>query len=157
MGTGFLINLGLALHLTGLSIAIGVVLTKYLSFKKVFSERAVDHRKWAFTLWATVRLNAYLGIGMGVAILSGAFMMYLAYAAFMYQLWFQVKIGILLIIIISGIVTTRNESKLRKLLANGETLYDNLYTRLTSVIKFATGLQFILFIVVIILASFRFT
>jgi hypothetical protein len=94
---------------------------------------------------------------MGVAILSGALMMHLAYAAFMYQVWFQVKIGVLLIIIATGVVTMRNESKLRKLLANEETLYENIYTRLTSVIKFAAGLQFFLFIVIIILASFRFT
>lgn len=157
MGTGFLINIGLALHLTGLSISIGVVLTKYLSFRKTFSAHDIDHRKWVLTLGATGRLNIYMGIGMGIAILSGALMMHLAYAAFMYQLWFQVKLVILLIIIAAGVITIRNESKLKKLLANGETMYENIYTRLTSVMKFAVGLQFFLFLVIIILASFRFT
>ena len=98
-----------------------------------------------------------MGIGMGIAILSGALMMHLAYAAFMYQLWFQVKLVILLIIIAAGVITIRNESKLKKLLANGETMYENIYTRLTRGMKFAVGLQFFLFLVIIILASFRFT
>ena len=157
MGTGFLININLALHLTGLSIVIGVALTKYLSFNKTFSENDIKHQKMVFTLGATRRLNIYLGIGMGVAILSGALMMHLAYAAFMNQLWFQVKIGVLLIIIAAGIVTTRNESKLRKSLGAEEILHKNIDTRLIRVIKFSAGLQFVLFIVVIILATFRFT
>jgi uncharacterized membrane protein len=156
MSTGSLLNLGLAFHLLGLSTSIGVVLTKFLFYKKTFSDRAFDHRKWTLILGSTRRLNLYLGIGMAVAILSGAFMMNLAYAAFMYQLWFRIKITVLLLIIIAGIITTRNESKLKKKLSEEQDQLHNLYKKQTRAIKLATGLQFLLFVMIIVLASFRF-
>jgi uncharacterized membrane protein YjgN (DUF898 family) len=93
---------------------------------------------------------------MGLAILSGAAMMYLAYSAFMAQLWFQLKMVVLLLIILLGILSTRNESKFRQLL-NGEANVDpKVFKKFTTRIKVITGLQLAFFIVIIIFASFRF-
>jgi hypothetical protein len=157
METGFLINLGLALHLAGLSTVVGVVLTKYLSFKSLFSDGTIDHRKWTIVLASTKKLNIYIGIGMGVAILSGVLMMYVAYRAFMYQIWFQTKIAVLVVIIIAGIIAMGTESKLRKLLSERMGDIDDMLVKLTRKIKLATAIQLFLFIIIIVLASFRFT
>jgi hypothetical protein len=157
METEFLINLGLALHLAGLSTVVGVVLTKYLSFKSLFSDGTIDHRKWTIVLGSSKRLNIYIGIGMGAAILSGALMMHVAYSAFMYQIWFQAKLGALVAIITAGITAMGIESKLRKLLSQGMHEIDDKVIKFIRKIKLATGMQLFLLIVIIVLASFRFT
>ncbi len=162
MESQFLLNLNLALHLVGLSVSIGVSLTKYISLTKIHTDRSIDCRKWISALKASRGLNSYLGTGIGVAILSGVLMMHLAYSAFMYQLWFQLKMVALLMIIATGIISIWAESKLRELLMREEARYYYLPEgKLTingkvDLIKTATGFQLMLFLVIIILASFRF-
>jgi hypothetical protein len=151
MKTGVLLNLSLALHLVGLSMSIGVTLTKYLSFKSW----SVDYSKRATSLAAARKLNKFLGIGMGLAIISGILMMNLAYSAFMYQLWFQVKIIFLLLIMVLGIFSMKNESKLAKRVTD-ETNTDTTILNLVKHSKLLSGLQLGLFIAIIFLASFRF-
>ena len=75
-----------------------------------------EFREWTIMLAAARQLTKFLGVGMGLGILSGVFMMRLAYSAFMYQLWFQLKLVLLLLVILLGIFLTRNESKFRRLL-----------------------------------------
>lgn len=155
MNTAFLLNLSLALHLIGLGMSIGMTLTKYLSFGRFFAAGEFDKGKWMIALGASGRLTMFLGIGMGLAILSGALMMHLAYATFMHQFWFQLKISVLAIIIIAGIIANRHESKLRTVLKT-ENKPENKYLKFPERLKLLSGIQFALFIVIILLASFRF-
>jgi hypothetical protein len=106
-------------------------------------------------LAAARKLTRFLGFGMGVAILSGVLMMRLAYSAFMYQLWFQLKLVLLLLVILLGIFLIRNESKFGRLLKE-ELNVDATALRLAGRIKLFTGLQLGLLIVIIFFASFRF-
>jgi hypothetical protein len=155
MKTAVLLNLSLALHLVGLSMSIGIALTKYLSFRKVLLGNQFDQQKSAMTLSNTKTLTRFLGIGMGLAILSGTVMMNLAYSAFMYQVWFQLKVAVLLLIIVVGILSGRSESKLGRLL-KGEMGVNVIVLRLLRRIKLLAGVQLALFIMIVFLASFRF-
>jgi uncharacterized membrane protein SirB2 len=60
------------------------------------------------------KLTKFLGVGMGLAILSGVFMMRLAYSPFMYQLWFQLKLVLLLLIILLGIFFNQERIEVSK-------------------------------------------
>jgi hypothetical protein len=155
MKTGVILNLSLALHLVGLSMSIGIALTKYLSFRKSFFGNEFDQQKWALTLSNAKTLSRSLGFGMGLAILSGALMMHLAYSNFMNQIWFQLKIALLLLIIVTGLLLGRSESKLRNLLKEEMNL-DAVVLSSASRIKLFAGIQLVLFIMIIFLASFRF-
>jgi hypothetical protein len=157
MTTEFLLNLGLTLHLAGLSVSVGVTLAKYLSIRKLSSDDAGHHEKWLSILSAYKKLNVFMGIGMGVAILSGALMMRIAYSAFMQQVWFQAKIGVLLLIITGGILSNRKISKLKKSFAVKEPGLESGQLQMVRFITTTSGLQFMLFLVIIVLASFRFT
>ena len=157
METGVLLNISLALHLIGLSMSIGVAFTKYLFFNNNFAFSELDHPKWKLTIAAARRLTRFLGIGMGLAILSGVAMMHLAYSAFMVQLWFQLKIALLLVIILLGVLSMRNESKVKQLLKVESNVDQRAFKKFATRIKLLASLQLGFFIVIIIFASFRFS
>jgi uncharacterized membrane protein len=98
------------------------------------------------------RLQRFLGIGMLLILLSGITMMAKLHEIWGAQIWFRIKIGILLLIIINGLgLRRRLGNKLRKVVAINEN-WQGLAANFTVV----QVVQMVLFVVIYVLSVYKF-
>ena len=144
-----LLKLFLAIHLVGLVLTAGMTITRFILFFNLW--RSQDSNG-LIELHLARRTNIFLGVGMGIAILSGLIMMHLAYSAFAHQLWFQLKVGAIFLALLCGIFIMRSQRSVYKL--------SLIASKNLPAIKFkllvGSGIQVFCFLLVIIFASFRF-
>lgn len=119
MTTDYLLKLSLTVHIVGLTIAGGISLINYLTIRKFWKVFPIDKQKGTTIITAITKLPWLVWIGLVMLILSGAVMMYVAYSVFMEQLWFKLKLVLIILIIANGLMGSRFTGKLRKVLLNG--------------------------------------
>lgn len=117
MNSYFLLKTGLFLHIIGLVMIAGATLISYISYRYFWKQYGQDKQK-AFTVMSAMsRFSSLAGIGLGLMILSGVLMMYATHGVFHSQLWFRVKMFIVLLIVLNSIALARLQGrKLGKLL-----------------------------------------
>lgn len=152
MNLHFLLRLSLTLHIAGLSVALGTALACFVIAGKI-RKAAAGEPPLVTTLFATISgLPSLMSIGMAVSIISGVAMMQLAYAAFMYELWFRLKIGVILLLFVNGIIAARVLAKGRKRATQNDTGMGFVAQKMRALY----GIQFLLFLLIVLLATFRF-
>jgi hypothetical protein len=157
MSNYYILKTALTLHIVGLAASSGLSLALFLATSKFWKILSQDRYKAAVILTSMKYLPVFVWIGIGLSILSGAVMMNIAYSAFMFQLWFQVKLVAVLVIILSGIIGGLAMHRVRKLIATEGDLTvaeDVLHRR--AIIEISGAVQLLVFIVIFIMAAFRF-
>src|SRR5687768_11920554 len=117
METGTLLNLLLTAHITGLTIAGGLSVASFFSIQK-FSKVFTSDSRMVIVAANLPQSSRVIWIGLALLLISGAMMMHIAYSAFMMQLWFQPKLGLIGVIILNGIIIHRKMAGLRKIVLN---------------------------------------
>ena len=98
------------------------------------------------------KFSALLGIGAALLIISGTGMMIITHGAFAHQIWFKIKLALILTLILNGfLVGGRQKSKLKKSLDIGEHT-----TTAIGNIKLFFLAQMGLFLTIILLSIFKF-
>jgi hypothetical protein len=159
MNTQAIYHLSLVTHIVGLTLMAGTTLVQYIIFKKFRKLAALDYSKGITILDSTSRLPGLSGIGIILLILSGVSMMAITHGAFGEQIWFRIKFGLVIIIIINGLAIGRRQGiKLRKLL--DEKISGNLIEarllKLENNIGYFHFIQLALFLTVFVLSVFKF-
>ncbi|MEP6684560.1 MAG: hypothetical protein ABJA35_14920, partial [Parafilimonas sp.] len=96
------------------------------------------------------------GIGGVLTILSGFLMVAALHGAFVSQLWFQVKMVLVLIIILNASFFARTQNKkLEKLLSSNDHAIHN-FNSIKSKLNVYYVIQFIFLITIFVLSVFRF-
>lgn len=150
-----LYHIALVAHIVGITIMAGTTFIDFVTFRifcKIFKE---DKDKGLVLENYLFKLQRFMGIGMLVILVSGIAMMAKLHEVWGAQLWFRIKIGVLLLIIINGLGLRRMVgSKLKKVLANSSVAESwNSVKRNFTIVQV---IQMLLFIIVYILSVFKF-
>lgn len=152
-------NLALVLHIVGIAITAGTTFIDFVTFKQFWKIVTVDNPKGALLEGMLHKLQRFMGIGMLLIIISGVLMMVYLHGVWGQQIWFQVKIGILILILINGLGIRRwVGSRLRKLLAAGPSAnsFNAELSRLKGNAALIHTFQMVFFVIIFVLSVFKF-
>lgn len=154
MNTMTLLQVCLVIHLAGLALMAGTIVTEYIVYQ-ILSTR-FERQGFASEGLADLaaRFPAMLGIGAGALILSGIGLFILTQGAFGHQLWFQVKILLIVTLVLNGfLVGGKYERKLKDAITANKS--DQVKRAAIGLRRFCL-IQATLFLIIIILAVFKF-
>jgi hypothetical protein len=102
-----LLNTGLALHISGISLMVGMTIANFVTYRQLLQLLAQGKDK-VLSLTATGALFSKLQILGGVLIILGGILMMIAFhGLIMRQIWFKVKLLLLLLLIVNAALNTR--------------------------------------------------
>src|SRR5574337_1064676 len=107
-------------HLTGLILFAGTSLAGQSALRQFWKQYDFDRTKAVAVLQARAKFPLLMGVGFGLIILSGVGMMAITHGAFGEQLWFRIKFGLVILILITGIIERKQQGKLAKKAMNTE-------------------------------------
>ena len=152
-------NSALVVHIVGITLMAGTTFIDFIvfrQFRKIFPD---DKPKGLALADIFYRLQRFMGIGMLVILISGVMMMVYLHQVWGQQVWFRIKMAMLLLIIINGLAIRRRlGNKLKNNLAGDQTGNDfktklaGLESNITSV----QAIQLVFFLVIFILSVFKF-
>ena len=155
-----LYQIALITHIIGLTTLAGVTLVDFVVAKQFWKQHAMDKTRAMAIHEATSKFPLLFGIGMLLLILSGVTMMGITRGVFGEQIWFRIKFGLIILIIINGVVVGRRQgSKLKRLLTQALTGQGNLINDLSKVknrINWYHLTQIAFFITIFVLSVFKF-
>jgi hypothetical protein len=150
-----LLNTGLVLHICGISLMVGMTIAGFATYRQLFIILAED--KNASPLIATAGLFSKLQMLGGLLIVVGGVMMMIAFQGLiMGQLWFKIKLSLLLLLILNMPLIFRPASKrLHRFLDAADPEQTDLVKARQLLNRFYI-LQFLIFLGVFTLSVFRF-
>ena len=117
MSSYVLLKAALLLHIVGIVIMAGTTFADYFTFRQLLRYLRQDAQKAVAVNIATAKFSQLMSLGMLLLILSGVLMVSVYGHAFTTQIWFRIKMGIVLLILLNGILIARPSMlKLQKLL-----------------------------------------
>ncbi|HTD41094.1 MAG TPA: hypothetical protein VK671_10775 [Mucilaginibacter sp.] len=158
MNTMILLNIFLIIHLTGLALMAGTTVVDTVAFR-FFSKSLEKERERSLNLLELMgKLEALLGIGAALLIISGTGMMIITHGAFAHQIWFKIKLTLILTLILNGfIVGGRQKSKLDASIHKNSPDFDIQTKQAVRNIKTFYLVQLGLFLTIILLSVFKFS
>lgn len=151
-----LLNAGLVVHICGICLMVGMTIAGFATHRQLFILSAED-KNGASTLIATVKLFSRLQMFGGLLIITGGVMMMIAFQGLIAgQLWFKVKLSLLLLLILNMALVFRPADKwLRRFLDAAQPEQADL-TKARRLLNRFYILQFLIFLGIFILSVFRF-
>jgi hypothetical protein len=157
MNTGNFLQSILVLHLIGLTIMAGTTVVDFTTFKTFWKQFYEDKEKSMGLLMATSKFSRLTGIGAALLVVTGISMMALTNGIFGEQLWFRIKIGIVVALMLNGLLFGRRQGiKLRKTLSADTAYLTEQVNRIRVNLNIFFTLQFILFFFIVFLSVFKF-
>jgi len=155
----YIYQTALVLHIVGITMMGGATVVDYLGFRKFWASLIPDKTRAITFLEVGKTCQRIMGIGMLLIIISGVTMMAIMHGVWGEQVWFRVKFGLLLLIILNGlgirrILASRVSRKVHVI--GPEVDVTNLFSKLHTGLSLVHAAQFILFIAVFVLSIFKF-
>jgi len=114
MNTLISLQLLLVLHLIGLALMVGTTVVEYITFKTFAKLFDTERERSCSLLYLMKKLSVLLGIGAALLIISGSGLLIITGGVFAHQVWFQIKLLLVLALILNGfMVGSRQEAKLK--------------------------------------------
>jgi len=149
-----LLQVCLVLHLTGIVLLGGTTFLNYIISRQLWGYVEADRNRAVIINSTTLVFGRLTGIGGAITILSGIAMVAVFHGVVASQLWFRIKMILVLLIIINSLLFARPQNlRLKKLLPTGEN--SELYG-LRKRIDAYYAIQLAMFLVIILLSVFRF-
>ena len=152
-------QMALVVHVIGITIMAGTTFIDFISFRTFLSAFRTDYTKALMVENYLGKLQRFLGIGMLVILVSGVLMMVKLHEVWGAQLWFRIKMGVLLLIIINGLGLRRIlGSKLKKVMSldkPANTASDD-FRKIKMKFSAVQLIQMLLFITIYVLSVFKF-
>jgi hypothetical protein len=147
----------LVLHLTGLILMAGTTFVDYITFKTFWKQFALDREKSLGLLEATGKFSRLIGIGAALLIVTGIGMMAITKGVFGEQLWFRIKFGLVIILVLNGLLIGRRLGvRLRKTIAGGGINATLQTERFRNGLNWFHLVQLLVFLTIIFLSVFKF-
>jgi hypothetical protein len=113
-----LYQIALITHIVGITLMAGTTLVEYLLTKHFWKLYTSDRSRAITTNEEGFNFHLLIDIGIILLILSGVTMLVITQGVFAKQIWFQIKIGLIIIIAINGsVVGRRHDVKLKRLIS----------------------------------------
>ncbi len=152
-------NAALVTHIVGITIMAGTTFIDFITFRAFCNAYNLNKAKGLILEDYLHKLQKFLGIGMLIILISGVVMMIKLHEVWGAQLWFRIKMGILLIIIMNGLGLRRVVgARLKKFMA-GDLSAGTTIEKFTSIKRNFTIVQIIqmlLFTIIYVLSVFKF-
>jgi uncharacterized membrane protein SirB2 len=111
-------QIALITHIVGITVMAGTTLVEYLLTRYFWKQYASDRLKAITSNEDGFNFHLIVNIGIILLILSGVTMLVITQGVFAKQIWFQIKIGLIVIIAINGSVSGRKQdAKLKRLIS----------------------------------------
>jgi uncharacterized membrane protein SirB2 len=111
-------QIALTTHIVGITLMAGTTLVEYLLTKHFWKLYASDRSRAIATNEDGFNFHLIVNIGIILLILSGVTMLVITQGVFAKQIWFQIKIGLIVIIAINGSAFGRKQdAKLKRLIS----------------------------------------
>jgi hypothetical protein len=152
-------NIALVAHIVGITVMAGTTFIDFITFRQFWKTFPGDKMKSVSLEAYLYKLQKFLGIGMLIILISGISMMAYLHQVWGAQIWFRIKIGVLILIIINGLALRRRQgSRLKKLMAAdlpGIELSEKTSTLRRS-ITVTQVFQLFFFLIIYVLSVFKF-
>lgn len=102
-----LLQSGLLLHIIGITVLVGSTLVSYIVQQRFLKEYKVDKQRGLVLMPMVSKLSRLAAAGLGLQIVSGITMIVATGDGFGQQLWFQIKMVLVLIIIAGSVFLNR--------------------------------------------------
>ncbi|WP_448103575.1 hypothetical protein [Pedobacter panaciterrae] len=156
MNTLILMQGLLIMHLTGLTLLAGTTVADYVTFRTFSNQFKTQGEPSDSLLKLMSSLAIVLAIGGGLLLVSGIGLMAVTHGIFMHQLWFKIKLVLILILLLNGfLVGNRQIAKLKKGLKQSTAHTDQLVNGAILRLNIFYLLQLAIFLFIIILAVFK--
>lgn len=156
MMTTYLYPAFLVLHLTALLLFAGITLVDYLACSSFWKSFNVNQRPEVL-LNFMARLPRLAGIGAALLIVSGIGMMAITHGVYGEQLWFRIKFGLVILVILNSLMIGRRQSgKLQRILAAGAMVLTTEVSQIKKRLRLFHLLQLLFFFLIIVLSVFKF-
>nr|WP_294944569.1 hypothetical protein [uncultured Mucilaginibacter sp.] len=144
------------LHLTALVLMAGTTLVDYLAYSSLW--RSLEQKERPTVLLGMMaKLPRVAGIGAALLILSGIGMMALTHGVFGEQLWFRIKFGLVILVILNSLLVGRRQGvKLQRMLNTDTPSIAEEMSRIRRVMARFHFSQLLLFVFIIFLSVFKF-
>lgn len=139
-------------HITGLTLAAGTTLTGFLVNRRFWKLYGTDRAKALTLMELGARFPRVIGIGIGLLLLSGFYMVHLSRGAYGQQLWLRIKIVLVLVAIVNSFVAKGLEKRVKAMIA-AEGSTPGLQQKVTLFYL----VQLLLFLAIFILGVFKFS
>lgn len=152
-------NLALVAHVVGITIMAGTTFIDLVAFRAFCSAFKADSAKGVILEGYLHKLQKFIGIGMLIILVSGFLMMIRLHQVWGAQLWFRIKMGILLLIIINGLELRRRVgTKLKKFLAGNlpASTATGRFRSIKTNFTIVQTIQMLLFVIIFVLSVFKF-
>jgi uncharacterized membrane protein len=151
-----LLNAGLVVHICGISLMVGMTIAGFATHRQLFILSA-ENKNGASTLIATARIFSRLQMFGGLLIITGGVMMMIAFQGLIAgQLWFKVKLSLLLLLVLNMALIFRPADRwLRRFFKAAQPEQTDL-TKAQRLLNRFYILQFLIFLGIFILSVFRF-
>jgi hypothetical protein len=157
MNSQFLFPTFLTLHLAALTLMAGTTLVDYLSYASFWKLYYKERERSLGLLQLMDKFSRLIGIGAAILILSGIGMMALTHGVFGEQLWFRIKFGLVILLILNGLLVGRKQGvKLRKLIVDGSPDAPVQITNIKANLNKFHLIQLGIFFLIILLSAFKF-
>jgi uncharacterized membrane protein len=104
----------LTLHLTAFALFTGTLIANMINSNQLWQYAGKDATITQALFNTTGKYNRIMGICLGVAVTMGIAMMIQMHKVYGPQLWFRIKIGLLVLLLVVRILYSRNLGKLKK-------------------------------------------
>jgi hypothetical protein len=154
-----LYQIALVTHIIGLTTMAGITLASFMLARQFWKLYSVDKIKAAAVNESAAKLSVLLGVGIILLIVSGITMMVIVKGAYGQQIWFRVKMLLVLTAIINGVVVGRKLGKKLGMTIAEERSGVNVGDRLVKAAKNVRTfyvVQLTIFLVIFTLSVFKF-
>jgi uncharacterized membrane protein SirB2 len=147
-----LFPLCLLAHIIGLTLAAGTTVISFLVNRRFWKFYDTDKVKAVTMMELGTRFPRIIGIGIGLLLVSGIYIMYLTKGAFAGQLWFRIKIVLVLVVIANSFVGKALAKRVKATMA-AEGSIGGFHGKITAFYL----VQLFLFLAIFVLGTFKFT
>lgn len=153
---GILFNTGLVLHISGISLMVGLTIANFAAYRQLWKPLSEEKEKFSFLIKIIALLSRLQLLGGIFIILGGTLMMIAFHGLIMHQLWFKVKLLLLVLLIMNAALNARPAGiQLRRFIAAEQPAQEEL-TKTMQLFKRFHILQLLIFLGIFILSVFRF-
>jgi len=146
----------LTLHLTALVLMAGTIVIDSLMYRTFWQQHEINRERSLNLLAASGKFGRLSGIGAALLILTGFAMMFITHGVFGEQLWFRIKFGLVILLIIINLLARRRSLKLRKIISLSDAASLTEIGKIRVFLKRYFITAFIIFFLIIFLSVFKF-
>ncbi len=151
-----LFNASLLLHLISLVLMVGTTLAGAFINKKFWLAYLQNSEKGLIIRSAIAALPAMMAIGLVLLILSGVGMMVATMGVFGAQVWFRIKIALVVLVAVNGIIVGRRQGKRLKAMLATPDVAAPVLVSLRRQTQLFYVIQLTLFFLIFLLSAFKF-